>query len=343
MYRGHLPENIRVSVGSAIVLGLMRGMLDAKPTTIYLLTYRPGRCFANCGFCPQAKASKGRADMLSRVTWPLFPTEQVLSRIEQVVEGGAIKRVCVQALNYPTVFEDVLSLAREILSRVRLPISISCQPLDRKKMKKLLEAGVERVSIALDAATREIFDRVKGPLAGGPYVWEEQRKALREAVQIFGKGSVSTHLIVGLGENEKEIVQTMQWCVDLGVYPSLFAFTPIPGTALENHHQPSLSHYRRVQIAQYLVTHGKARYENMTFGEDGRLIDFGVSKEQLWQVIKTGSPFITSGCPGCNRPYYNEKPSGPIYNYPRRPLPEEIIEIEKQIDFTILSLPSARD
>ena len=33
------PNQIRVSVGSAIVLGLLEGDLDAKPTTAYLMTY----------------------------------------------------------------------------------------------------------------------------------------------------------------------------------------------------------------------------------------------------------------------------------------------------------------
>jgi len=50
-----LPKRIRVSVGSAIVLGLIKGRLDAEPTTVYLLTYRHEKCSANCGFCPQAK------------------------------------------------------------------------------------------------------------------------------------------------------------------------------------------------------------------------------------------------------------------------------------------------
>ncbi len=327
----HLPERIRVSTGSAIVLGLLRGRLDAKPTTIYLLTYRDEKCSANCGFCPQAKTSKGRADMLSRVTWPPFPTERVFSRIERITKADAVKRVCIQALNYPTVFDDILSLVGEIKSRAKVPISVSCQPLDREKMKMLAEGGVDRISIALDAATEEIFDKIKGRIAGGPYVWEKQREALREAVKIFGEGNITTHLIVGLGETEEEMVQMIQWCVDLGVYPSLFAFTPIPGTLLENSPQPSLSHYRRVQIAHYLITHGKTRYENMIFDDDGCLIDFGVSGEQLREVIEMGEPFVTSGCAGCNRPYYNEKPSGPLYNYPRQPLPEEIAEIERQI------------
>jgi biotin synthase len=268
--------------------------------------------------------------MLSRVTWPIFPAERVISGIEDAVKKDAIRRVCIQALNYPTVFEDILSITAEILSRVGVPVSVSCQPIDREEMKRLSEAGVERVCIPLDTATKELFDRVKGRLAGGPYEWEKQRVALKDAVHIFGRNSVSTHLIVGLGETEEEMVRTIQWCVNRGVYPGLFAFTPIPGTPLENHPQPPISNYRKIQIAQYLITDEKIRYMDMRFNEEGCLIDFGVSEEHLRQVIRTGKPFLTSGCPGCNRPYYNERPSGPIYNYPRQPLLEEIVEIEKQ-------------
>ncbi|MDH5691059.1 MAG: radical SAM protein, partial [Candidatus Bathyarchaeota archaeon] len=148
-----LPERIRVSTGSTIVLGLLRGKLDAKPTTIYLLTCRNEKCSANCGFCPQARMSKGRADMLSRVTWPTFMTRQVVDGIERTVRGGAIKRVCIQTLNYPEVFDEVLLLVREIKSRVIVPISVSCQPLNPEKMRGLADAGVNRISIALDAAT----------------------------------------------------------------------------------------------------------------------------------------------------------------------------------------------
>jgi biotin synthase-related radical SAM superfamily protein len=328
-----IPERIRVSTGSAIVLGLLRGKLDAKPTTIYLLTCRNEKCSANCGFCPQARMSKSRADMLSRVTWPTFQTRQVVDGIERTARDGSIKRVCVQTLNYPEVFEEILLFVREIKSRVTVPISVSCQPLNPERMKALADVGVNRISIALDAATEEIFDRVKGQNMGGPYRWEKQRKALQEAVRVFGEGSVSTHLIVGLGETEKEICQTIQWCVDSGVYPGLFAFTPIPGTALEDNPQPSLSSYRRVQVAHYLLTHRKSRFENMAFDRNSCLRDFGVPKERLLEVIGTGEPFLTSGCPGCNRPYYNERPGGPLYNYPRQLLPEEIEEAKRILEF----------
>ena len=327
-----VPDKLRVSLGSAVVLGLVQGRLDAEPTTVYLLTYRQGKCFANCGFCPQARGSGGRGDMLSRVTWPPFPTGEVITRIGEAFKEGKIRRVCIQALNYPTVFEDLLSLIGRIRSQGNgVPISVCCQPVDRTRIEKLRSAGIDRIGIPLDAATEVLFDRVKGRSAGGPYVWEDQLQVLRDAVQVFGRGSVTTHLIVGLGESEKEMVQRLQWCVDAGIYPSLFSFTPIRGTALEGLPQPSLGQYRRIQMARHLIVHQGARYEGMKFDEKDRLVDFDVLGDELNRIVRGGVPFLTSGCPGCNRPYYNERPGGPLYNFPRQPLPAEILEIEKEM------------
>jgi biotin synthase len=327
----HLPEKIRVSVGSAMVLGLIAGKLDAPPTTVYLLTYHERKCSANCGFCPQARTSTSRADMLSRVTWPSFNTKRVIDSLAEAGKKDSIQRVCIQAINYPNVFSNLLALAANIKARTKVSLSVSCPPFDKEKMRELRDAGVDRVSVALDTATSTLFEEVKGAKARSLYAWEKHRSALEEAVQVFGRNSVSTHLIVGLGENEKQLAEIIQWCVDMGICPSLFAFTPILGTVLENMHQPKLAAYRRVQLARYFVVNGKTRVENMQFNGEGRIVGYGVSQFMLEEALEHGSPFQTSGCPGCNRPYYNEKPSGPIYNYPRPLTREEKTEIKKQL------------
>ena len=74
-------------------------------------------------------------------------------------------------------------------------------------MKK---AGVDRLGIALDAATEAIFVKVKGKDAGGSYTWENQFSQLKDAIAVFGKGDVSTHVIVGLGETEKEAAKSFR-------------------------------------------------------------------------------------------------------------------------------------
>lgn len=326
-----LPRNIRVSVGTAMVINLLKGRLDAAPTTAYLMTYRQGKCLANCGFCPQARKSRGRADMLSRVSWPVFSTADVLDGLQKTVKDDRIKRVCIQALNYPDVFTHLLAIVNAICQRGNIPISVSCQPLKGENLRRLAEAGVDRIGVPLDATTEEIFDSVKGARADGPYDWRGQFEVLKEAVNVFGKGKVSTHLIVGLGETEKEMAETIQRCVDMGVLPALFAFTPISGTALENEAQPPVESYRRIQIARYLIVHGIARCEDMRFNEEGDIGGFGVGKQILSQIARRSEVFRTSGCPDCNRPFYNEKPSGPMYNYPEDLTAEEIAAIQRQL------------
>jgi biotin synthase-related radical SAM superfamily protein len=326
-----LPRQIRVSVGSAIVLGLLEGKLDAEPTTVYLMTHKTGKCTANCGFCPQARNSRSKAELLSRVSWPAFSTKNVLKRIGNAAEHGKIRRVCIQALNYPDVFTHLAALVTAIKQHTTLPVSVSCQPLNSGNTQRLAEAGAERVGIAIDAATEKLFNEVKGSSAGGPYTWESQFRQWREALQVFGKGKVSTHLIIGLGETENDAVSLIQRCVDMGVLPALFAFTPIRGTALERKPQPLIESYRRVQLARYLIVNGRARSEDMRFDGVGCLTDYGVEREMLTWIVETGKPFLTSGCPNCNRPFYNEKPRGPIYNYPRDLRREEILAIKRQL------------
>lgn len=319
---------VRVSAGSALTLGIAEGLLHVKPTTIYLLTHHQGRCLANCLFCPQARTSRSRLDLLSRVNWPVFSLKDTIDALVRCRES--VRRVCVQAVNYTNVTEDILAIVSQILSKTQIDVSVSCQPLDSHTLKKLRRVGVDRISIPLDAATPQLFDRVKGPVTGGPYTWQGHVKALREALSAFGAGRVMTHLIVGLGETDREMLALIQELVDLHLYPALFAFTPIRGTGLENQRSPSLSRYRLMQTARFLLVNKIGRLEDMKFDSSRDLVDFGITREELENVIESGLPYLTSGCPNCNRPFYNEKVTGPIYNYPR-PMTHPEIEETKRI------------
>ena len=327
---GTIPSKIRVSLGSAILLGLTGGIIDAKPSTIYLLTYRTERCIANCSFCSQARSSTSRADRLSRVIWPVFPTSRVIDQMKKM-DKNEVHRVCIQAMNYPDVFVEILGLVRRIHAEVNTPISISCQPLNIKQISELKEAGVDRVGIPLDVPTERLFEEVKGSEVGGPYRWKRSIEALGGAVQVLGKGKVSTHLIVGLSESDEELIRMIQRVIDMGVYPALFAFTPIPGTKLEWKGQPRVDRYRCIQLARYLLVEGNARFEEIIFNNKGRIRGLRVNRKLLGKIIKTGVPFMTSGCHGCNRPFYNERVSGPIYNYPRPLTKAEIEEVKTSI------------
>ena len=105
---------------------------------------------------------------------------------------------------------------------------------------------------------------------------------------------------------------------------------------MEEHSPPSLAQYRRIQLARWIINKGLGSTNQMKFNGNGGLIDFGIDIEPFVQI---GEPFMTSGCPGrdgkvaCNRPYGNERPSGPIRNFPFTPEKEDIDEIRKQLEY----------
>ena len=330
-------DKIRISIGSASVLGLNVSIkLKDPPTTCYLMTYTSGHCSANCGFCPQARSSDSSTEKLSRVNWPVFPLKDVINNLKTQLIEKKFKRICIQTLNYPENFQDIVEIVSQLRNVSEVPISVAIPPMSKEQLIELKSVGVSRVGIALDGSTREIFDNIKGKQVNGPYNWEVHFQCLMDALEVYSKGYVSTHLIVGFGETHEEILRIIQKLHKLTITVSLFAFTPVKGTKFEIMSQPDIIDFRKIQLGRYLIINDMKSFNDYTFNESGKLTNFNVNKEELRGIIENNDVFITSGCPGCNRPYYTSKPSGPIYNYPRKLSDEENEEIFIQLkEYTI--------
>ena len=321
-------EKIRVSIGSASVLGL-GSMVKFKnpPTTCYIMTYKEGHCTANCGFCPQARSSKSSEEMLSRVTWPIFPFKDYLTKLKYLPLSKHFKRICIQTLNYPDNFRDLMEIITKIKQYIKIPISVAIPPMSKDRLKELKMAGAQRVGIALDGTTPGIFNKIKGDEVDGPYKWEQHFQKLLEALDIFSEGFVSTHLIIGLGETERDVIARIEELHQLRILVSLFAFTPIKGTKFENLDQPSIFNFRKLQLGRYLIVNRGKTMSDFAFNTKGDIVHFNISKKEMKDIINNTEAFLTSGCPGCNRPFYTSKPSGPIYNFPRKLIRSENEEI----------------
>jgi len=174
----------------------------------------------------------------------------------------------------------------------------------------LLDCGTERITLALDAACERVYREAKGG------DWHRRLDLLRATAHCF-PGHVGTHLIAGLGETEREMCIILQEMVDRKVTVGLFSFTPVPGTLWSDRAPPSLSSYRRIQIAHYLLRTKGYPWERLRFSPVGQIVSFGLSRARLFESLADGRAFQTAGCPGCNRPYYNERPGKVPYNYPR--------------------------
>ncbi len=319
--------DIRASIGTAIILGLEKTSTEAHTNTAYLMMYYDGHCLANCSFCPQAKDSFSKTDKLSRVLWPKYQLTKIISRLK--ITERKIKRICIQTIQFPESDEYLLSILRELKRKdIKIPISVCSYPTTKDMFSKMKELGVTRLGISFDCATQKLFDKIKGMERGKRLSWKLLEEATCEASEVFGNRFISTHLIIGLGETEKEALNFIQQFTDKKITIGLFAFTPVKGTELENHLQPNIKSYQRIQLAKYLIEKKKSTFNKMKFNKSETLIDFGVGNETLDEIISTGKPFETSGCPFCNRPFYNESPGKTLYNYPRELTEFEIKEIK---------------
>lgn len=298
---------IRLSYGTSACLGLASGRMDAYPTTAYLLSGK--NCLMNCAFCSQG-ADKKAFNRLGRINWPEFSWDEV-SKILARAEDKGIRRICLQAVRHAEGIVFLLKTIERIKAASSLPLSVSAWILNKGEASALRSAGVDRISISLDVVNPVAYKTIKG----GSF--QNRLEFILSCAQDL-PGRISTHIICGLGETEEETLVLINRLVQSDVTVALFAFIPLKGTSMEKVKPPPVSFYRRIQAGYYLLREKKMPLSAFTFS-NGNLVSYGLPEKELEGFLSNGTAFQTSGCPDCNRPYYNEKPGGTIYNY-HRPL-----------------------
>ena len=232
-----------------------------------------------------------------------------------------------------------LFMTQRLKKETGIPISILISPtvLKAEDLRTMKESGADKIGVAVDLATPELFDLYRGKGAGGPHKWEKYWQTVSDGVDIFGQGNVGCHLMVGMGETEKEMVSVMERLWGMGVVTHLFSFFAEPHSKLEKRKQPPWPSYLRVQLARYLIEERSLSASAMAFDKEGHIKDFALPNEKIREIINMGTPFMTGGClddegeVACNRPFGNCLPGEKQWNYPYLPNEEELQLIQTHI------------
>lgn len=340
------PEYLRISLAAAMTLGMEPGRFyrDAKLRCINLLMSYDEGCAANCSYCGLQRHREGSYDAKSfiRVPWPMVSLEEIISR--SLEHRSAIKRVCLSMITHSRVVED----SRTILGRLSrglpgVPLSLLSNPtlLTRRDLEFYHDLPIDRLGIAVDAATPEIFDRYRAREVQGPHRWSRYWQTFDDALEVFGPNRVGVHLIVGLGETEEQMIRLIGRVRTAGGSTHLFSFFPESGSRLANHPQPPAGQYRRVQLARYLIDEDMATADGFSFDRSGQLVSYGIPDAKLEEVISTGIPFLTSGCPdetgmvSCTRPFGDCRPGDDIRSFPFQPDEDDLTMIRTQLGATL--------
>ncbi len=347
------PEYVQLSTAAAITLGIMSGRMHRCGCTRclnLLLTYPEG-CRANCAYCGLARHREADRDYADRnfirVDWPAVPMADIVDIVAKDPESSPFHRMCISMITHPRSEEDTFSVLKQWTDKIdpdAIPVSILSNPttMSRDDVKNTKELGADIFTVALDAATPEVFDRTRGKGVQSPHKWSKYWEVMLDARDIFGPQKFGAHIIVGMGETEYEVLHLIQDIVDLDGHSHLFCFFPEEGSLMDHLPATPREQWRRVQLARYLIDYRDVRVDHMRFDDRGRVTDYGIPDSELASIIDEGIAFRTSGCPGkfqddisaCDRPYGDSPPSD-IASYPFQPGKKDIKLIRKQLDIPV--------
>jgi biotin synthase len=230
-----------------------------------------------------------------------------LARLGEIAERlrsppPGVERVCLQSVLKPGFAWELECMLRRLAGATSLPLSAAVTPLGSALLDRVARL-VDALGVGVDAASPRV-----ARLVGKPYPWRTYLWFVERAAERVGRGRVYAHLVAGLGETPAEMLAAIEAVVSRGARVALFRYTPVPG--LPRLPGVDLPTYRFYQVARLLAERGlePRRYADPSSARFTRPLP--LTEEELLEAV------MTSGCPGCNRPFYNEPPRGPLYNYP---------------------------
>jgi len=135
--------------------------------------------------------------------------------------------------------------AHAIKEACGLPIQVQFEPPDDLRvLDEVHRAGVDAVGIHAETFDPDVLARVAAGKAqcgieGYFACWER-------AVEVFGRGSVTTYVLLGMGERPELIIDGCRRAVEMGVYPFVVPLRPVPGTLMADSPAPDPDYVARI-------------------------------------------------------------------------------------------------
>jgi radical SAM protein (TIGR04043 family) len=215
---------------------------DVLATTVLQTCIRYQSRTKTCQFC-----AIGQSLAAGRTIAHKTP-EQLAEVAEAAVRLDGVKHMVMTTGTPPTPdrgAQVLVDSARAIRAAVDIPIQAQCEPPDTDAwFARMRDAGVESLGMHLEAVSPAVRERIMPGKAGVPIA--RYLESFAAAVDVFGRGQVSTYILAGLGDTREEILAMCGTLLALGVYPFVVPFVPIGGTPLEDHPAPTPEFMRSV-------------------------------------------------------------------------------------------------
>lgn len=168
------------------------------------------RCKYGCAFCNLTQ--KGLSSN--------FDGERFLNIIQKSLSHNDFQAIALTSGVYPNndeLIDKICFIVKKIRQNSKyIPIGVETCISKQKELLHLKESGVDEIKINLQISDEKLFKKICPD-----FDYEEILDYLKEAVNIFGIGKVTTNIIYGIGESEKSLIKTIEKLALLGVVPTL--------------------------------------------------------------------------------------------------------------------------
>ena len=168
------------------------------------------RCRFKCLFCS--------LPLLNDNTIETVNADLIIRSIKEC--KNPIRSIALTSGVYGSVSESVERMT-DCVSELRkefpdMPIGVEPYLDNIRQIDDLHDAGVNEIKINIETCTRELFDRFCPGLD-----YNNIFDILAHSVEVFGKGKVSSNIIVGLGESDDDLYSMIEKLCSMGVTPTI--------------------------------------------------------------------------------------------------------------------------
>lgn len=248
---------------------LMKNIVSARPQRLNIFPYRYCTFWNNgkgCAFCDiVAQLKKGREEL------------QIPARLDPVEVGEVVREALKEPGRFSSVFltsgsiiggkqpfDDEVDYYIAILKEVgknfrtpKFPSQLIGTAFGKEQLQRLYaETGLTSYTSDIEVLNEELFNRY----CPGKAEWigyQEWKRRLVDAVDVFGPGRVNTGIVAGIelagpdgfGDEETALEHTLSEAEDLarqGVSTVFIVWSPRPDTPLGQYRNASLDYYIRL-------------------------------------------------------------------------------------------------
>lgn len=151
----------------------------------------------------------------------------------------------------------VAKCAQAVKEATDLPVEVQFEPpRDLEVIDEIGDMGIDSVGIHIETFDPKVLARVAPGKARTGI--DRYFEIWKRAVAVFGKGQVTTYVILGMGEDPEITIEGCRRAIEIGVYPFVVPLRPVAGSLMEAVPPPDPRYTARMyhRVLGYMTLHG---------------------------------------------------------------------------------------